>query len=289
MKKILYISSISLYPVDSGGARVIHSFLEHEQKNSSIYLLTVKSNPKLKKTLKNIRIYDDLSKNSFIKFFSPQTFFSFIRLVRKIRPDSLVIEFPWFGMYGYIMEIFFGISYSIREHNIEYLRFKRLNKWWWKILRAYEEFVYTYADKIYCISKLDANKIIRDFGVSRDKIIITPYIPDKNIFRLNKKAGVIVRKELGIDKEPVILFFGPLDYQPNMEAVNTIIHLIAPAVWKKNSKVKFIIAGKNPPSSKFYKQNIIFTGYVEKIQDYINASDIVIVPLKSGGGFVQKF
>jgi len=44
-----------------------------------------------------------------------------------------------------------------------------------------------------------------------------------------------------------------------------------------------LIIGDNPPS-EFTHKNIVFTGMVDKIEDFINTSDVVISPLLSGGG-----
>jgi len=52
---------------------------------------------------------------------------------------------------------------------------------------------------------------------------------------------------------------------------------------KKKPNAKFLIIGDNPPL-EFKHENIIFTGLVKKIEDYINASDFVICPLLYGGG-----
>jgi len=104
----------------------------------------------------------------------------------------------------------------------------------------------------------------------------------KNFIRL-KKNNHEIRKKLNLEDVPVILFFGKLDYKPNYEAIEIIRNEILPRVLKKKPNTKFLIVGDNPPL-EFKHQNIIFTGLVKKIEDYINASDFVICPLVSGGG-----
>jgi len=152
---------------------------------------------------------------------------------------------------------------------------------------AYEQISYLLVDKILYISDTDKDKLLTYFHVPIEKLEYSPYIVDPHIFKPNQTARETVRKELHLDHKQVVLFFGPLDYQPNSEALDIIINKIAPQVYQKNTKIKFLIVGKNPPEN-INAKNIICTGVVEKIEDYINASDLVIVPLLSGGGVRTK-
>jgi len=56
-----------------------------------------------------------------------------------------------------------------------------------------------------------------------------------------------------------------------------------PRIIKKIQHAKFLIVGDNPPL-EFKHEKILFTGLVDKIEDYINVSDVVICPILSGGG-----
>lgn len=291
MKKILYISSVQLFPIQTGGSQVIHSYLKELIKENKIILITVKAKDEQSRRdlaeSKNIEIHDILSRNSVKKFVFPYTYYKINFLINKLKPNLIIIDFPWFGLIGIFAKLLFKIPFYIRSHNIEFRRMKSQNKWFWFILKIYEKIVYENAEKIVCISELDKKTIEKELKISVKKIEVSGYVPDLKIFKENIKARKMVRKLLNIENNFVVLFFGPLDYKPNIEAVNIIKNEIVPKVLKQNSNVKFLIVGKNPNNFKSTK-NIIFTGYVEKIEDYINASDIVIVPLISGGGIRTK-
>jgi glycosyltransferase involved in cell wall biosynthesis len=123
---------------------------------------------------------------------------------------------------------------------------------------------------------LNSNKI---------KIIENPV--DREVF-YPKDTKNLIRKKLQLkQKDKFILFFGQLNYKPNIEALEIIKNEIIPRLdsYKKQYKIAVCGAGNGKGFLKEFKhKNIIFKGFVNKIQDYINASDVVIVPLKSGSG-----
>lgn len=288
--KILYISSIQLFPIQNGGAQVTCQYLRELSKNNEAALITVRAQDNTSKKgfiNRHIRIYDYLSDNPIIKFLSPFTYIEILIQINKYRPDKLIIDFPWFGIVGIASKFIFKTPFYIRSHNVEYLRMKRLHKWFWFILKIYEKIVYTYAERIICISELDKKTLESELNVSAQKIDVSEYYPDPNIFKKNIRTRKMIRKLLNIENKFVVLFFGSLDYQPNMEAVNIIKDKIASMALKQNNNIIFLIVGRNPKTLKS-ERNIIFTDYVEKIEDYINASDLVIVPLISGGGIRTK-
>lgn len=283
--KIINISSFGIFPPNTGGARLVFGFLKYFAKDHQVVLITVKSEDKSKNELSSegVDIIDSLPINSIIKFLSPMTFAKLVKNTIKHHPDYLIVDCPWFGIYGFLIQRLYGIPYIIHEHNIEYIRFKRLGKWWWPILKQYEKFVYKYAYKILCISPIDREILINKINVNSEKILDCPYGIDMEIFKSNPSKKIEIRKRLNLDNEPFILFFGTLNYLPNIEAIKIIKNEIIPKVKKEILNAKFIIAGKNPPMD-IKDENIIFTGMVPKIEDYINACDFVIVPLLSGGG-----
>lgn len=77
-----------------------------------------------------------------------------------------------------------------------------------------------------------------------------------------------------------IVFMGLLEYEPNLDAVNTICQVIAPHF---ENNVKFLIIGKNPPKIR-KPENVSFLGYVEDIKGPVLQSDICIAPLRYGSG-----
>jgi len=291
MNTIIYLSSIQLFPIQTGGAQVVHQYAKLLASTNKVILITVKakqlSSKQMLETTKNIIVLDILSANPIMKFLSPVTYFRIFQQILTQGPNKLVIEFPWFGTIGIISQYLLNIPFYIRCQNIEYRRMQRLQRWYWPILMVFELFVYKCATSIITISTQDKLDLHSELHIPLQKIHITEYTPDPKIFHPNKQSGAYIRKQLHLQNKYIVLFFGPLDYKPNIEAIEQIQTKIAPKVTKLNPNIVFLIVGRNP-NMHSSNNGVIFTGYVEKIQDYINASDLIIVPLISGGGIRTK-
>jgi glycosyltransferase involved in cell wall biosynthesis len=82
---------------------------------------------------------------------------------------------------------------------------------------------------------------------------------------------------------PLIFFCGKFDYPPNKEAVYTIRWQLLHRVLAKLPRAKFVIVGGGYEFDLEHPA-MLFTGPVKNIEDYLAACDIVIAPLRAGGG-----
>jgi glycosyltransferase involved in cell wall biosynthesis len=149
-------------------------------------------------------------------------------------------------------------------------------------MKTLELLLCKHAKKIITVCENDRKKLIK-LDINEGKIFIFENGFNEKKFYPNQKHGEKIRKKLGVKENPLIFFCGKLDYPPNKEAVYIIRWKILPKVLEKVPNAKFLIVGGG------YEFNIkhdsmIFTGVVDNIQDYINASDVVITPLLKGGG-----
>lgn len=87
-----------------------------------------------------------------------------------------------------------------------------------------------------------------------------------------------------------IVFTGKMDYQPNKEAVMWFVDKIWPIIKKEVDNVKFYIVGKNPPSEicELANKDLVVTGMVNSVEEYIDIADVIVIPLLSGGGVKIK-
>lgn len=87
---------------------------------------------------------------------------------------------------------------------------------------------------------------------------------------------------------PVVLFQGGMDWYPNRDAVEYFAQKILPFVRAACPKVKFVVAGRNPPAyllRKFRKDGAIeFTGTVSSMLPYLSAATVLVCPLRLGSG-----
>jgi len=154
------------------------------------------------------------------------------------------------------------------------------------LLREIEKTCCNRADKIVVVSEVDKKHMMEIYGIREEKIAIIPNCADTNEFKYSEKGRTYVRDRYGLDPEAITLMFaGKMDYAPNVAAVKYIVEKIYPIIMEKYPKSKFIIVGKGYERLLRYKKpNIILTGYVNRLPDYLSAADIVMVPLDSGSG-----
>ena len=87
-----------------------------------------------------------------------------------------------------------------------------------------------------------------------------------------------------------IVFTGKMDYEPNIQAIKWFYENIFPKIKKDIPEVKFYIVGKNPTTyiKNIASEDVIVTGEVESVTEYLNLANIVVIPLLSGGGVKIK-
>jgi polysaccharide biosynthesis protein PslH len=85
---------------------------------------------------------------------------------------------------------------------------------------------------------------------------------------------------------PKILFVGSMDWEPNIDAVTYFCRDIFPRIGARFSSVIFQIVGRNPHASvrQLACDSVEVTGTVPSIVEYLYAANVIVVPLRIGGG-----
>lgn len=94
-----------------------------------------------------------------------------------------------------------------------------------------------------------------------------------------------------IKKENIILFHGNMNYFPNYEAMDYFVKHIWPDIITKYPDYRLFIVGKDPIdkiANLNNKNNIVVTGFVEDICEYLCKAKIGVYPLNSGTGMQNK-
>jgi glycosyltransferase involved in cell wall biosynthesis len=89
------------------------------------------------------------------------------------------------------------------------------------------------------------------------------------------------------DHEPrTLLFFGAIDYYPNTDAVLFFLRDVLPRLTARYPQLRLCVVGRKPPESIVAQRgaNVEVTGVVEDVRPWIDRADVVIVPLRIGGG-----
>jgi glycosyltransferase involved in cell wall biosynthesis len=95
-----------------------------------------------------------------------------------------------------------------------------------------------------------------------------------------------------INRDPAsknIVTLGTLHYPPNADGIRWFLNDVFPLIQKNNPDVSLTVIGKNPPQDFLdraarEKDTIRVTGYVESLVPYLEASALMVVPVRAGGG-----
>jgi glycosyltransferase involved in cell wall biosynthesis len=292
VKKILFVCPWPIFPPHFGGSDRTYNLVKGLSDEAEIFVLytdyaQIREIERQHEEIPNVRLKGAGPNRRWAQLFSPILLFEGLRIIVKERPDVMMCEDIWSGLHAMLLHFLTGIPFIFDEFNAEYVRYERMGRNA-RVLRLYEKMCCRVAQRVFCVSEAD-KKHIEKLGAASGKILVVPNGVDIDKFAPDPGKRSETRQTLSIpDSTPVVLFFGKLDYQPNSEAVEMIVRHIMPKVLKKIPSARFVIAGYAPPTEAYLHNNLIFTGMVPKIEDYINASDVVIAPLISGGGVKFK-
>jgi polysaccharide biosynthesis protein PslH len=287
-RKILVVSPFSILPPHFGSSERTYNLARGLAKFYDVLLLhTDYSQVKVPPTqteIPGVRICKVGPSRRYAQLFNPFLLFKGLQLIRSEKPALLISGHLWAGLHVMILHCLTGIPYVLDEHNAEYVRWQRMKRASAGVVTWAERWCCKMAMAVLCVSDID-RRLLSDLGLPREKIFVVPNGVDLDQYHPDPAARRLARGELGLaDDSPLVLFFGKLDYQPNAEAVDIIVQEIMPRVLAQNPGVRFVVCGYRPPVERYAQAQLVFTGVVPRIQDYINAADSVIVPLISGGG-----
>lgn len=221
------------------------------------------------------------AKRRFEQGFSPKMMIEAIKTLRGRKNRIVWCEFTWTGVMGILIALITKSPLILDEHNIEHIRLRRFGLWMYPIVKILEYMLWVLSKKILVVSEQDKEFMKHSIFKRKTLVVTNGYSSD--LFAPNQETGKQVRSNLGLKtEEKMLLFFGKLDYSPNKESLQIISNHIAPAL--QNEPFKIIIAGSSLDEKCTLPENCQYVGMVPKIADYINAADVVLVPLQSGGG-----
>ncbi len=86
--------------------------------------------------------------------------------------------------------------------------------------------------------------------------------------------------------EPLVLFVGAMDWEPNVDAVEYFCHEIWPSIQAKVPGARFRIVGRNPVRrvKRLGSSSVEVIGEVPSVVEHLRESAVVAVPLRVGSG-----
>ena len=90
---------------------------------------------------------------------------------------------------------------------------------------------------------------------------------------------------------PLVVFAANFGYQPNVDAAVHLCRDIWPVVKAREPRASLYVVGNAPPaevSSYAGSLDVVVTGRVPHVEPFIDAADVVVCPLRVGGGIKVK-
>jgi glycosyltransferase involved in cell wall biosynthesis len=142
----------------------------------------------------------------------------------------------------------------------------------------------------------------RELGRLKEVVLISS--DDARVFRrLCPKTNVTVipngvnsdffkRGEGTEHEDPVLLFTGVMDYEPNVTAIQYFCKSIYSIIKRDIPEASLYVVGRNPSPSVMEladsEAGIIVTGGVDDIREYFRKARVYVCPLRSGAGIKNK-
>ena len=289
MNNFLSIVWYRVLPAIYGGQKGIAHFNHYLSKKVSLTCLCSRNNVNDDSTGYEIINRLPVSK---LQFWNPLVKRKILSLVRDRSFTHIIIEHPWHGWLGKYKNKY-GFKFIVHAHNIEHLRLKAKNSLGWRFLKRTEQKAFELADHILFKTEKDKQTAINLFNITPAKCLIVPYgIAETGQPVANIELKEHLRNKYGFPAtEKVVLFAGTLNYGPNAKAIEIIIDHIIPLLQKKKFQFRLIICGALDQKIKAQLNSIpaiTAVGFVDDIQQYMQAADVFINPVVSGSGIQTK-
>jgi len=214
---------------------------------------------------------------------------------RRYDATHIICEHPYMAPLAIALSRKLHIPWVLRSHNIEALRFRHLGKRWWRLLHLYERFAMRSADAIFFITPEDCARAIEEYALRSEKCHLAPY---GTVIKTQPGGREAARQklmaELSLDPSlPWLYFLGVHSYAPNAEAAGHIVREIYPRLEALGIRCEILIGGKGLPQPlqqaiSALPGRIHYMGFVDELDIFIKACDIMINPLTTGGGIKTK-
>ena len=207
--------------------------------------------------------------------------------ITAIRPEVLFVD--GLSMAQYVPEGFRGLR-ILHEHNAEYVIWQRQSeietgprRWVASLeatrLRRYEASMLRKFDVVFAVSEDDRRELL-GLGADPGRVGILPNLPERSLLALPAP----VFEEL----EPVVLYFGTLSWQPNIEGLDRVLTSVFPEVRRQLPQARLVVAGLGASQALAERvastEGAEFRGEVRDSESVYRTARVLIDATRSGGG-----
>lgn len=215
-------------------------------------------------------------------------------LIKAYDAKQIYCDHPYMAPTAIALSRALNMPWYLRSHNIESERFRTLGKWWWKIMHWFEGYVMRKADGIFFITPEEREWAIKNYKLPEKKAHFIPYGTNLAAAPVNTHhAKESMAADTGIlSNIPWLYFLGAYNYKPNADAVTYLLDEVVPRLNKAGKAYHLFIAGKGLDESIIQRiadtANVSYMGFVDDLSVFINACDVMLNPVMTGGGIKTK-
>lgn len=287
MANVLALVSFKIFPAEMGGQKGVAEFYRYLAPHHKIVMALSANNENVDTGYATFPILHH-NRRMFLNLFKIR---SLERIVKEHAIDCIIAEHSFTGWLAKRLSKRTGIPFIIHNHNIEHLRFRQMGRRWWRLYAHHEKRIFRDAHHLLFISQEDLRYAEQNMHIAPGKSTVVTYGIDKVQSYLHCKTELAHR--LGIDAEDKILYFnGTLDYQPNRDAVQSLLRKILPQIDGFDVSYRLVISGRRCPADLRREMadhpRVMFLDYVEPLHLFYSGADVFLNPVVNDSGVKTK-
>lgn len=304
--KILFVSALMPYPLHSGGQVRVYNLLSRLSRNHEITLVTFLRDLGEKRYEKDLSFCKKIITVYRGHVWQPgyviRSLFGIAPLLmtsydqadlraeigRELAPggyDLVHIE-PWYVWPSIpkttipMVTTTHTIEYEVYTEYVRRLQIAALRPgYYWDVLklRFWEEKIWKQSSRVVSVSEEDAH-VIRHHVGSRPMVTVVPNGVDVHSFRFTLRKA---------KRSPVFLFVGSFAWIQNRDAVSWLVRSVWPILRRNYPGSTMRIVGRSLPAglkTEVQKEQAILLADVENINEEFQNADILLAPIRVGGG-----
>ncbi len=289
---ILGIAPYRFLPAINGGHKAIEQLYRHMGKYAPTAVVSTKSNSENKAIhFKLIKLFG----SNPLRYINVLYYYKLKAIIRDRAITHLIMEHPYMGWLGVLLQKNTNIRLVIHAHNIEAMRFRTIKKWWWRLLWYYEKWVFNNADTVCFITGADKDYSINQYHLPQEKGMVITFgteLDSAPSISTKQTARNAIQQLHNIpSSHKIILFTGSFSYAPNLQALQHLLYTIHPLLTQQTAvDYTLLICGIKIPADivKADIKGVVVAGFVEDIDLYFAAADVFACPVTGGGGIKTK-
>lgn len=214
------------------------------------------------------------------------------KCIQNNKIDVINVDFP--HMCACLQNINCEVPIVLNEHNIEWQVYRTIANSHKNVLKKVAYYIDSFRLKHYerkIVDKLNPAKVTFVSSKDMQYMVDHGFVPSNNAVLIPVGADkhvCVKNRHIGTN----IVFVGKMSYGPNIEAVSWFTKEVLPKLIELNkfTDLTFYIVGKDPTDDvrQLESDHVVVTGMVDDVSGYYNLADLVVLPLKNGGGVKVK-